>query len=65
MNLERRKMADLALRMAEVLRDRDPYGFDDAFDSIESGAAEFYKQLTGNPYDVISQLLDMIEADTI
>ena len=58
-------MADLALRMAEVLRGRDPYGFDDAFESIEAGAAEFYNQLSKDPYDVISQLLDMIEADSI
>ena len=58
-------MADLALRMAEVLRSRDPYGYDDAFDSIESGAADFLKQLRDDPYEVIAQLLDMIEADTI
>lgn len=58
-------MADLALRMAEVLRDRDPYGFDDAYDSTEAGAADFLKQLQNDPYEVISQLLDMIEADTI
>lgn len=58
-------MADLALRMAEVLRSRDPYGFDDAYDSTEAGAAEFHKQLQDDPYEVIAQLLDMIEADTI
>ena len=58
-------MMDLALRMAEVLRNRDPYGFNDAFESIEAGTAEFFTQLSEDPYDVISQLLDMIEADTI
>lgn len=58
-------MADLALKMAEVLRNRDPYGFDDAYDSTEAGAADFLKQLQNDPYDVIYQLLDMIEADTI
>lgn len=58
-------MMNLALKMAEVLRNRDPYGFDDAYDSTEAGAADFLKQLQNDPYDVIYQLLDMIEADTI
>lgn len=58
-------MADLALKMAEVLRSRDPYGFDDAYDSTEAGAANFLKQLQNDPYEVIAQLLELIEADTM
>ena len=58
-------MMNLALKLAETMRGRDPYGFDDAYDSIEAGAADFLKQLQNDPYEVIAQLLELIEADTM
>lgn len=56
---------DLARKMVEVLSARDPYGFQDAYNCMDDAVTDIAEQIANDPLEVIAQLLDMIEADTI
>lgn len=54
----------LAEKLHRILSDRDPYGVGREYDTESEAVAAAQKWLE-DPYQVIDELLDMIEEDTI
>lgn len=55
---------ELAQKLHRILSERDPYGVGREYDTESEAVAAAQKWLE-DPYQVIDELLDMIEEDTI